>query len=222
MEKPQENVTSAAEHDEKEDGAGAAIVLFFILGLVASLVIGWIFFPPLVYSTKRQPVDFNHVKHMELVSDGCESCHFFRPDGTYSGVPQLAQCIQCHEEPNGEDPEEVKFVEEFVKKGREVPWLVYSRQPACVFFSHAAHVKMAQMDCVICHGHIGESENLRPYQENRISGYSRDIWGKNPLGLRRNSWDRMKMDVCAECHAGAHVNPGSVQTQKDGCFVCHK
>ena len=55
-----------------------------------------------------------------------------------------------------------------------------------------------------------------------ISGYSRDIWGKNPLGLRRNSWDRMKMDVCAECHAGAHVNPGSVQTQRDGCLVCHK
>ena len=124
-------------------------------------MIGWIFFPPLLYSTKRQPVDFNHVKHMELVSDGCESCHFFRPDGTYSGVPQLAQCIQCHEEPNGEDPEEVKFVEEYVKKEREVPWLVYSRQPACVFFSHAAHVKMAQMDCVTCHGPIGESENLK-------------------------------------------------------------
>jgi hypothetical protein len=42
------------------------------------------------------------------------------------------------------------------------------------------------------------------------------------LGVKRNSWDRMKMDDCAECHAGAHVNPGSVQTQKDGCFVCHK
>jgi menaquinone reductase, multiheme cytochrome c subunit len=223
MEKPRENVTSAAPgHGEKEEGAGGPVILFFILGLVASLLVGWILFPRLLYSTKRQPVDFNHVKHMELVSDGCESCHFFRPDGTYSGVPQLAQCIQCHEEANGDDPEEVKFVEEYVKKGREVPWLVYSRQPACVFFSHAAHVKMAQMDCVTCHGPIGESENLRPYQENRISGYSRDIWGKNSLGLRRNSWDRMKMDVCAECHAGAHVNPGSVQTQKDGCFVCHK
>ena len=56
----------------------------------------------------------------------------------------------------------------------------------------------------------------------RISRYSRDIWGHNIAGIKRNSWDRMKMDDCAEYHASANVPAGSVQTQKDGCFVCHK
>ncbi len=223
MEEPKANVTtSGSEHGEKkEDGAGGPIILFFIVGLVSSLVVGWIFFPPLVYSTKQQPIDFNHAVHNGLVDNGCESCHFFREDGTYSGAPKLAQCVQCHEEANSEDPEEIKFVEHFVKKEREVPWLVYARQPACVFFSHAAHVKMANIDCVTCHGHIGESDSLRPYQGNRISGYSRDIWGTNPLGIKRNSWDRMKMDDCAECHVEAGVSRGSVQTQRNGCLVCH-
>ena len=222
MEEPKANVTSSGiGHGEKEDGAGGPIILFFILGLIASLLIGWVAFPPLLYSQKKQPVDFNHALHNGLVDNGCESCHFFREDGTYSGVPKLAQCIECHEEANSEDPEEIKFVEEYVKKEREVPWLVYSRQPACVFFSHAAHVKTAQMDCVTCHGPIGESESLKPYQQNRITGYSRDIWGENMLGLKRNSWDRMKMDDCAECHATSGVSGGSVQTQKDGCLVCH-
>ena len=223
MEEPKANVTSSGiGHGEKEDGAGGPIILFFILGLIASLLIGWVAFPPLLYSQKKQPVDFNHALHNGLVDNGCESCHFFREDGTYSGVPKLAQCIECHEEANSEDPEEIKFVEEYVKKEREVPWLVYSRQPACVFFSHAAHVKTAQMDCVTCHGPIGQSESLKPYQQNRITGYSRDIWGENMLGLKRNSWDRMKMDDCAECHATSGVSAGSVQTQKDGCLVCHK
>ena len=223
MEEPKANVTSTGlGHGEKEDGAGGPIILFFILGLIASLLIGWVAFPPLLYSQKKQPVDFNHALHNGLVDNGCESCHFFREDGTYSGVPKLAQCIECHEEANSEDPEEIKFVEEYVKKEREVPWLVYSRQPACVFFSHAAHVKTAQMDCVTCHGPIGESESLKPYQQNRITGYSRDIWGENILGVKRNSWDRMKMDDCAECHATSGVSAGSVQTQKDGCLVCHK
>ncbi len=223
MEEPKANVTSSGiGHGEKEDGAGGPIILFFILGLIASLLIGWVAFPPLLYSQKKQPVDFNHALHNGLVDNGCESCHFFREDGTYSGVPKLAQCIECHEEANSEDPEEIKFVEEYVKKEREVPWLVYSRQPACVFFSHAAHVKTAQMDCVTCHGPIGESESLKPYQQNRITGYSRDIWGENILGVKRNSWDRMKMDDCAECHATSGVSAGSVQTQKDGCLVCHK
>jgi len=223
MEEPKANVTSSGiGHGEKEDGAGGPIILFFILGLIASLLIGWVAFPPLLYSQKKQPVDFNHALHNGLVDNGCESCHFFREDGTYSGVPKLAQCIECHEEANSEDPEEIKFVEEYVKKEREVPWLVYSRQPACVFFSHAAHVKTAKMDCVTCHGPIGESESLKPYQQNRITGYSRDIWGENILGVKRNSWDRMKMDDCAECHATSGVSAGSVQTQKDGCLVCHK
>ena len=203
-------------------GAGGTITLFFIIGLVASLVLGWVIFPQLLYSKKEQPVDFNHALHNELVEDSCESCHFFREDGTYSGVPKLAQCIDCHEEVNGEDPEEEKFVTQYVAKGREVPWLVYARQPDCVFFSHIAHVKMGQMDCVTCHGHIGESESLKVYEENRITGYSRDIWGKNIAGIKWNSWDRMKMDDCAECHKRDKVNLNSVQTNRGGCFVCHK
>jgi hypothetical protein len=90
-----------------------------------------------------------------------------------------------------------------------------------VFFSHVAHVKMAEMDCVTCHGYIGESESLPIYKENRISGYSIDIWGRNISGIKRNSWDRMKMDDCAECHHNEGVNQNSVQTHRGACFVCH-
>jgi hypothetical protein len=162
--------TSASEQD---NGAGGPIILFFISGLIVSLIIGWVVFPKLLYSQKKQPVEFNHALHNELddlVEKGCDNCHFFREDGTYSGVPTLAQCIDCHEEVQGEDPEEEKFVNEYVVKGREVPWLIYSRQPDNVFFSHVAHVKLAKMDCATCHGPIGESESLKAYQENRISG----------------------------------------------------
>ena len=197
-------------------------MLFFMFGLIASLIVGWVVFPQVLYSQKKQPVDFNHLLHIDQVDDDCESCHFFRDDGTFSGVPELSQCIDCHEEVNGEDPEEEKFVNEYVAKYREVPWLIYSRQPQNVFFSHVAHVKTAQMDCVTCHGDIGESESLKVYEENRISGYSRDVWGLNMAGFKRNTWDRMKMDDCSECHQKEGVNQNSVQTHKGGCFVCHK
>ena len=185
---------------EQDNGSGGPIILFFIIGLLASLIVGWVIFPKLLYSQKKQPLDFNHALHVAEVENECESCHFFREDGTYSGVPKLEQCIDCHEEIQGDDPDEIKFVEEYVSKGREVPWLIYSRQPDCVFFSHAAHIKGAGMDCVTCHGHIGESESLKIYEENRITGYSRDIWGENIGGFKKNTWDRMKMDDCADCH----------------------
>jgi menaquinone reductase, multiheme cytochrome c subunit len=219
--KPNPSITAPATL-QSGDGAAGPITLFFILGLVASLVLGWVVFPQLLYSSKEQPIQFNHALHNDEVDEECESCHFFREDGTYSGVPKLEQCIDCHEEVQGEDPEEEKFVTQYVEKDREVPWLIYSRQPDHVFFSHVAHVKMGKMDCVTCHGHIGESESLKVYQANRITGISRDIWGKNIAGFKKNTWDRMKMDDCSECHVRENVNQNSVQTLKGGCFVCHK
>ncbi|MDM8516657.1 cytochrome c3 family protein [Desulfobacterales bacterium HSG16] len=206
----------------KDDGSGGVVFLFFIIGLMISLVFGWVVFPKILYSGKKQPFDFNHVVHNEVVDDGCESCHFFRDDGTYAGVPKLAQCVDCHEEVQGETEDEAIFVRDYVSKNREVPWLIYSKQPDCVFFSHVAHVKTAGMDCVTCHGDIGESTSLKVYEKNIITGYSRDIWGKNMIGLKKNTYDRMKMDDCAECHVKEGVKQSSVQTKKGACFVCHK
>jgi hypothetical protein len=214
-----------AESDDtqKQGGAIAGVVtLFFIIGFVGSLVVGWVVFPKLLYSQKHQPINFNHAVHVEMVENSCESCHYFREDGSFSGIPQNAACIECHQDIQGETEDERIFFEEYVAKDREVPWLVYSRQPDCVFFSHAAHVKMGEMDCVTCHGHIGESETSRVYEENRITGYSRDIWGRNIAGFKQNSWDRMKMNDCAACHRLNNVNQNSVQTQRGGCFKCHQ
>ncbi len=209
--------------DDGDVGANGFIILFFIIGFAASMVLGWVIFPQVLYSQKAQPFNFNHALHVEEVDEGCESCHYFREDGSFSGLPKLEQCIDCHEEPLGETEDEATFVEEYVAKEREVPWLVYSRQPDCVFFSHAAHVVGAEMECVTCHGHIGESETARPYEYNRFTGYSRDIWGKNIAGFKKNSWDRMKMDDCADCHkATGAIHDVSVQTQRGHCYVCHK
>jgi hypothetical protein len=206
----------------QESGVRGFVVLFFFLGFFVFLIVGWMVFPGLLYSKKKQPIDFNHALHNELVSEGCESCHYFQEDGSFSGAPKLAQCIECHEDVQGEDPEEAKFVEEYVAKEKEVPWLIYSRQPDCVYFSHVAHVKMAEMDCKVCHGSIGESEHLKVYEKNWITGYSRDIWGNNIAGIKKNTWDRMKMDDCSECHVREGVRQASVQTEKGPCFVCHQ
>jgi len=240
------------EHKAPLSQSAGPVILFFLLGLAVSLVVGWGVLPKLLYSQKKQPFNFNHARHAEVVDAGCESCHFFRDDGSFAGVPKLEQCTGCHQDQQGESDDEKTFVTEYVAKGTEVPWRVYSRQPDCVFFSHGAHVKMAKMECAACHGSIGESEQLRVYEENRITGYSRDIWGKNIAGLRKNSWERMKMDDCAECHANqadaseseavksslgrlfTNVvsipfpnstktgRKSSVQTEREACFVCHK
>lgn len=206
-----DNQTAPAE----TRASGWVIFVFFLIGLVLSMLSGWIAFPNLLYSTKEQPIDFSHQVHKEQVGD-CDSCHYFRDDGSFSGAPGLDECSGCHSYQMSNDPDEEKFVNEYVQKDKEVDWHIYAEQPHNVFFSHAAHVKGAEMQCSTCHGDIGESDSLREYQENRISGYSRDIWGKSMLRLGEAEHGRRhKMNDCAQCHL---EETGS----KGDCFQCHK
>ncbi|MDY6822737.1 MAG: menaquinone reductase multiheme cytochrome c subunit QrcA [Thermodesulfobacteriota bacterium] len=200
----------------KTGNGGVVVFLSFLVGLIAALIIGWVVFPAALYSEKEQPVQFSHDLHVNGEYMECSSCHYFRADGTFAGVPKLYDCTGCHEYAIGNTEAELNFVDNYVVEGKEVPWLIYSKQPDCVFFSHAAHVKEAGMDCVSCHGHIGTSTSLKTYQENRITGYSRDIWGKDITGIfKKQPWDSMKMDDCARCH---ERETGS----KGACFQCHK
>ncbi len=219
-EKTENGSTDAPEKDasrgqgKKEESATGYGVLFFIGAFAVCFLSGWLLFPNLLYSKKEQPFSFNHALHVDEMG-GCDACHFFREDGSFSGMPKTSQCMECHESQLGDTKDEEIFITEYVEAEKEVPWLIYSEQPDCVFFSHAAHVIKAGMDCRSCHGDIGTSTTTKTYEENRITGYSRDIWGKNIWGIKKNSWDRMKMDDCAECH---ERETGS----KGACFQCHK
>ncbi len=198
---------------EGDSGLGMGVI-FFIVGFTVCFLACWLLFPKVLYSKKSQPFNFNHRLHVQEVGD-CESCHFFRDDGSFSGIPKLSKCLECHDEQQGDTKDEEIFITKYASKNKEVPWLVYSKQPDCVFFSHVAHVKAAGMDCKTCHGDIGDSTKCKPYEVNRITGYSRDIWGYSIWGIKKHSWDRMKMDDCAQCHEKETGNKGS-------CFQCHK
>ncbi len=80
--------------------------------------------------------------------------------------------------------------------------------------------------CNVCHMAMidgeavpfGEAEKLPVYQVNRLTKYSRDIWGRDISGFNDHYYDSAKMDDCAQCHYEQR-NHGK---GNDACFVCHK
>lgn len=187
----------------------------FGLGVAVALLVGWVAFPQALYVKKHQPLDFLHKTHAEKsgMAD-CNECHTLREDGTFAGLPAMEKCAACHSDKIGESKAEAVLVDNYIKPGHETPWLVYARQPANVFFSHAIHLKRAGLKCAECHSTYGESDQLRLYEVNRISGYSRDIWGHSMLRLRRAPHEGRKMSDCEGCHKRNHVEVG--------CLGCHK
>ena len=188
---------------------------FFLIGLVSALVVGWKLFPLALYERTEQPLQFSHQVHIgDDAGMDCTDCHTFRADGSFVGIPPAEMCLDCHEEAIGESEHEAKLVDEYLGPEREIPWRVYSKQPVNVYFSHAPHVMLAEIECSECHGDHGESERLRPFEKNRITGYSRDVWGPSLSRMGPGSDRGMKMMDCANCHSERGV--------VDCCLLCHK
>ena len=194
----------------------------FVVGLIVALILGWCVLPNLMKKELKQPIAFNHVTHIETVGMACTDCHFLQDNGAFSGAPTTESCADCHFTALTDNPEEIRFVEQYAATGREIKsdWLIYQKQPDNVFFSHAAH---SQSNCGACHENYAASESgeaelcgtchlpvfeqaaLPKYRENRLSGYSEHT---------------MIMWTCERCHA----DPGHRKETRasNACFVCHK
>ncbi|XPV75016.1 MAG: menaquinone reductase multiheme cytochrome c subunit QrcA [Desulfovibrio sp.] len=182
--------------EEKKASKRCGGALPFFIGFLAFAVLGWSVIPGMFFTEKEQPFRFSHKIHVEDEGMDCDSCHFFREDGSFAGLPTNEQCVECHEEQVGEDPAEAIYVDEYLAKGKEVPWLVYQYQPDNVYFSHKAH---ENYECTECHLDVGSMDDNPVYEENIISGYSKNT---------------MKMWECERCHAQNHTS--------NACYVCHK
>jgi hypothetical protein len=183
--------------------------------VAVALFLGWMVFPGALYTSEAQPLVFSHKVHAgDQVGLSCSDCHPVGDNGRFGGIPAVAKCAECHASVIGETADEKLLVDEYVTPGREIPWKVYSRQPDNAYFPHAVHVNRAKLACTDCHGPHGESDGSRVYQVNRITGYSRDIWGPNISGFPSHPWEGMKMDRCVHCHES--------RGRADGCIECHK
>jgi hypothetical protein len=183
------------QEKSRSSGNKALGMVFFLLGFIGALVVGWVVFPNLLYSQKAQPINFSHVAHQ---SEDCESCHSLRSDGSYGGIPKIERCKECHDSAQGSSDDEARFISDYVEKNREVPWKVYAWQPDNVFFSHAPH-KGQGLECTRCHMDVSKEEKLPAFRENPITGYSIST---------------MKMVECEKCHAEKGAS--------NSCEMCHK
>jgi menaquinone reductase, multiheme cytochrome c subunit len=129
---------------------------FFSLGLAIGFLLFFLFISLSVGSKAEQPIAFNHKKHMEQGLE-CDTCHRYYKTETFSGMPDIAVCLECHKEPVTQSPEEEK-IRQFAKKGEKISWRRLYKMSDHVFYSHRRHVILGKMECQTCHGTIGQSE----------------------------------------------------------------
>lgn len=163
-----------------------------IITAILAVLMGAVFFivksgSPLAIN---QPIAFNHKRHLEE-NMTCVDCHKGVEKQAHATLPSTKACMLCHKEPQGKHPDEPK-VRVYAERGEPIPWIKVNRLPGHVYFSHAAHVTFAKMDCSECHGDM--KNRTTPVTSSQI--------------------DTLNMDKCMECHKQKGVSTD--------CLRCHK
>ena len=134
-----------------------------------------------------QPIHYSHKIHAGANQIECKYCHSSARVSKHSGIPSLNVCMNCHKniaEYNGEEDLENGYTKEFYTKeikklyaavgwdeenqqytGETVPvkWVRIHNLPDFVYFNHAQHVEVGQIECQKCHGPVEEMEVMYQY-----------------------------------------------------------
>ena len=145
----------------------AALKRIAIIIFPAIIVIGVVFWTAFVHNNYvSQPIPFNHKLHIQDVGLECSDCHKYTERLSRAGIPNLAECGDCHSEQNGETQAEAAVVRH-VQEEVPIPWRHVNHLPNHIYFSHLRHVKIGRMECSRCHGPMEDLE--RPQRKPYVS-----------------------------------------------------
>jgi mono/diheme cytochrome c family protein len=160
-----------------------------------------------------QPIHYSHKIHAGANQIECKYCHSSARVSKHSGIPSLNVCMNCHEyiaEYNGEEDLENGYTRDFytneIKKlyyavgwdeenqvytgnTQPVKWVRIHNLPDFVYFNHAQHAQVANIECQTCHGPVEEMEIMYQY---------------SPLTM---GW-------CIDCHRESNVDKENEYYQK--------
>ncbi len=168
------------------------IILTFTLTYLFILISGM--YMEVLAGSVKQPIDFNHKKHIQEVGLECPICHTLVQTYYRATIPNIEICSMCHDEggdgQKAGNPKTQKVLD-FIKKGQTIPWQQVYQVPDHVYFSHQRHVVMGKIECATCHGKIDQTTS--PITKVAV---------------------KHTMDNCMNCHKKSGVS--------NDCVACHK
>ncbi len=106
----------------------------------------------------RQPIPFDHQVHVQQVGIDCAFCHRGASSGPAAGVPDVQQCMACHNVIGASNPD-IQPLREAWRQQRPIDWVRVHRLPDHTRFDHSAHVQ-AGVPCSTCHGDVGSVQQV--------------------------------------------------------------
>ncbi len=116
-----------------------------------------------------QPIKFSHQIHAGQNKINCLYCHNTAEHSKSAGIPAAAVCLNCHQmvvkEGTRSGSFEINKIIRAVENNEPIVWNRVYNLPDHVFFSHAQHVKVGQLQCTECHGAVEEMHIIQQFND---------------------------------------------------------
>ena len=189
-----------------------------------------------------QPIHYSHKIHAGANQIECKYCHSSARVSKHSGIPSLNVCMNCHRniaEYSGEEDLENGYTKDFYTKEikklyaavgwdeenqrytgetQPVKWVRIHNLPDFVYFNHAQHVQVGEIECQKCHGPVEEMEIMYQYspltmgwcinchRETNVKVESNEYYAKihealsKKYGVEKLTVAQMGGLECGKCH----------------------
>ncbi|MDF1575078.1 MAG: cytochrome c3 family protein [Bacteroidales bacterium] len=145
----------------------------YILGIIFFVALGWQ--AKLLYEAGTslgrqelyepdQPLKFSHVVHASDNRIDCRYCHSIVDQSRHAGIPGVDVCWNCHSivrEGSYSGKHQISKVVDAYEQGTSLAWIRVHNLPEHVYFSHAQHVNIGEIECAACHGAVEEMDRVR-------------------------------------------------------------
>ena len=154
-----------------------------------------------------QPIFYSHKVHAGINQISCLYCHGNGWESKTAAIPSTNMCMNCHktiQKYNGEplydshgnlvdgtteiqklykyagfDPQNAEAWDP--EKAQPIPWVKIHNLPDHVYFNHAQHIRIGDVQCQTCHGEVTAMHEVKQFSE-------------------------LSMGWCVNCHRETKVN----------------
>lgn len=171
----------------------------------------------------NQPLKFSHAIHAGQNRTDCFYCHPSAEFSKSAGIPSTGTCMNCHlivRSGSRSGTWEINKVIASYENEEPIEWIRVHHNPDHVFFSHAQHVTIGNIDCQECHGEVEEMHRIEQVSDLSM-GWCINCHRENEVSFHSNEFYSSYEDLVEEVKKG-EIN--AVTVEKVGgteCMKCH-
>jgi len=203
--------------------------IHYIIILTALAIIGEIVFVEASglgrqqYYQPDQPIWFSHQVHAGQNQIDCEYCHFTANESMHAGIPPVETCLNCHnqvKEGKQTGTKEIAKIFDAFEKNKPIEWIKVYNLPDHVYFNHAQHVNVGQLECEACHGQVEKMDQI--IQEPDLSmGWCIDCHRTETVQFASNKFYDQYTELHEKIKNGEMPNVTVQNVGGDECAKCH-